>query len=195
MNSKKLIATIVLVSIFCILLGYDYGMAKNKPEITPARIAVVSIDSLLLQSKKHAQWQLQMEEQEAAKMAELQKMAAEIDLLRKDMDTRKVGSKDYLELARQGAMKRATLEATEKFYEQEITLIAQQWTEKLYKEVLVAIEKVATSQNLDMVLAREELNNASSREIMTLIRTSKVLYHNQQLDITNEVLTVLDAAK
>jgi Skp family chaperone for outer membrane proteins len=46
-----------------------------------------------------------------------------------------------------------------------------------------------------VVLASEELNDISSREFMSFIRTSKVLYHNKQLDITADVLAVLDAAK
>jgi len=195
MDSRKIIAIIVLTAAVSLFVGYDHGMASSKPKIAPAKVAVVNIDSIFVKSKKHAQWKLKMEEKDSAVRAEMQKAAAEIDLLRKDMDTRKVGSEDYLKLARKGAQKKAMLEANDKYYEQEINLKIQQWTEKIYKEIISAIEKIATERNLDVVLASEELNDISSREFMSFIRTSKVLYHNKQLDITEDVLAVLDAAK
>ncbi len=195
MDSRKIIAIIVLTTIVSLFIGYDHGLAESKPQIAPAKVAVVNIDSIFVRSKKHAQWKLKMEEKDNAVRAEMQKSAAEIDLLRKDMDTRKVGSEDYLKLAREGAQKKAMLEANDKYYEQEINLKIQQWTEKIYKEIISAIEKVATERNLDVVLASEELNDISSREFMSFIRTSKVLYHNKQLDIAADVLAVLDAAQ
>ena len=195
MDSRKIIAIIALTAVVSLFVGYDHGLASSKPKIAPAKVAVVNIDSIFVQSKKHATWKLKMEEKDSAVRAEMQKAAAEIDLIRKDMDTRKIGSEDYLKLAREGAQKKAMLEANEKYYEQEINLKIQQWTETIYKDVISAIKKVATERNLDMVLASEELNDISSRELMSFIRTSKVLYHNRQLDITEDVLAVLDAAK
>ena len=195
MDSRKVITIIALTAVVSLFVGYDHGLALSKPKIAPAKVAVVNIDSIFVQSKKHAQWKQQMEEKDSAVRAEMQKAAAEIDLLRKDMDTRKLGSEDYLKLAREGAQKKAMLEANEKYYEQEINLKIQQWTETIYKDVISAIEKVAKERNLDVVLASEELNDISSRELMSFIRTSKVLYHNKQLDITADVLAVLDAAK
>ena len=193
MDSRKIIAIIVLTAAASLFVGYDHGLALSKPKIAPAKVAVVNIDSIFVKSKKHATWKLKMEEKDSAVRAEMQKAAAEIDLLRRDMDTRKIGSEDYLKLAREGAQKKAMLEANEKYYEQEINLKIQQWTETIYKDVIRAIEKVAKERNLDMVLASEELNDISSRELMSFIRTSKVLYHNRQLDITEDVLAVLDA--
>jgi Skp family chaperone for outer membrane proteins len=195
MDSRKIITIIALTAAVSLFVGYDHGIASSKPQIAPAKVAVVNIDSIFVKSKKHAQWKQKMEEKDSSVRAEMQKAAAEIDLLRKDMDTRKVGSEDYLKLAREGAQKKAMLEANEKYYEQEINLKIQQWTETIYKEVISAIEKVAKERNLDVVLASEELNDISSRELMSFIRTSKVLYHNKQLDITADVLAVLDAAK
>lgn len=195
MDSGKFITIIVLIAVMSLFIGYDHGLAESKPQIAPAKMAVVNIDSIFVQSKKHAKWKLKMEEKDNAVLAEMEKAAAEIDLLRKDMDTRKIGSEDYLKLAREGAQKKAMFDANEKYYEQEVALKMQQWTEKIYKEIISAIEKVAAERNLDVVLASEELDNIGSREFMSFIRTNKVLYHNKQLDITADVLAVLDAAE
>jgi len=195
MNSRKFVIIIVLIAIVSLFVGYNHGIAGGKPQIAPAKVAVVNIDNIFMQSKKHAQWKLKMEERDAKSRGQMQKTAAEIDLLRKDMDTRKVGSDDYLALAREGAEKQAVLEANEKYYEQEVSLKIQQWTEVFYKEIISTIDKIATEQNIDVVLASEEAADVNPRELLSFIRTSKVLYHNKQLDITADVLAVLDAAK
>jgi len=195
MNSRKFITIIVLTAVISLFVGYDHGLAGGKPQIAPAKVAVVNIDNIFMQSARHAQWKAKMEERDEKARGEMQKTAAEIDLLRKDMETRKVGSDDYLALARQGAEKQAMLEANEKYYEQEVSLKIQQWTDKIYKEILSTIDKIATEQNIDVVLAAEEAADVNPRELLSFIRTSKVLYHNMQLDITADVLAALDAAK
>ena len=47
---------------------------------------------------------------------------------------------------------------------------------------------------LDMVLAKEDYQfpSASSNELLLTIKTSKVLYSSDELNITNEVLVALD---
>jgi Skp family chaperone for outer membrane proteins len=194
MNSRKFITIIVLIAVACLFIGYDHGLAESKPQIAPAKVAVVNIDNIFMQSTRHAQWKLKMEERDTKARGEMQKTAAEMDLLIKDMETRKVGSDDYLALAREGAEKKAMLDANEKYYEREVNIKIQQWTETVYKEIISIIDKIANEQNIDVVLACEESADVNSRELMSFIRTSKVLYHNKQLDITADVLAVLDAA-
>ena len=45
-----------------------------------------------------------------------------------------------------------------------------------------------------MVVAKEEVEfpSAGIRDLMLSIRTNTVLYHSEHMDITNEVLAVLD---
>ena len=195
MRMRKVIICILLASAILVSICYQRGLAKGKEEIAPARIGVACVDRILLDSKKHAEWQKQMEALQIKNRGELEKLSKEIEMIRAAMNTRKVGSEDYLKLFRQGTEKQALLEVAEKFYEQEMNLKAQSWTEQLYKEIISATEKVAKEKGLDLILARDDLASASTREIMTLIRTSKVLYNSEDMDITEDVLAVLDGAK
>ena len=47
----------------------------------------------------------------------------------------------------------------------------------------------------DLVLEKDEIElpAASATELMLIIRTHKVLYYNEDLDITSEVLAAVDA--
>ena len=63
------------------------------------------------------------------------------------------------------------------------------WTEKMYLEVLNAVGKIAKQKGYDLVLEKDEIElpAASATELMLIIRTHKVLYNNDDMDITSEV--------
>ena len=72
----------------------------------------------------------------------------------------------------------------------------QAWTESLYAEIQAKVAEVAQRSGLDIVLGAEqvELPGANMRELLLDIKTNKVLYHAEGLDITTEVLAALDAS-
>ena len=150
MKAKGCIVGILLIALLFVGVGYERGLADAREEVMPAKIAVAGIDKIIQASTKHVQWQKEMGEQEQKIRAELEKLSRELDAIKADMNTRKVGSADYLKLAREGMEKKAVLEAKEDFYEQEINIKAQQWTEQLYKEIIAAIDKVAKEKGLDI---------------------------------------------
>jgi Skp family chaperone for outer membrane proteins len=91
--------------------------------------------------------------------------------------------------------RRAAADAKNKYYEQEMTLKVQRWTESLYQDIRTITAQVAQARGVDIVLATEELSfpAASVRDLLLSIKTDKVLYNNSDLDITDEVLAQLDA--
>ena len=197
MKAKGKVIGILIAVFVLIIISYDSGRADQKAEIAPAKIAVVSIEKVFEGNEKHHKWQQSMEARQVQIQAELQQMLKEIESIKSQMDTRKLGSSDYLKLAQEGMEKRAVLEAKDKFYEQEVTIKIKQWTEELYKEVIAATNKVATEKGLDLVLARENFDSATATtaDLMTMIRTNKVLFHANEMDITDDVLAALNENK
>ena len=195
MKAKKIVMSIVLVAVLSLSIGYEQGWAQGKEEISPARIGVVNIGEILRTSEKHAQWQNRMDVEKQKNIARFQDLLKEIKEIKEDLKTRKVGSKDHLDFARLGMEKEALLDVSENFYDQEISLKVQQWTEQLYKEIIASSEKVAKEKGLDMVLAKQDFETptVNIRELFTFLRLNNLLYHAKELDITNEVLADMDA--
>lgn len=194
MKSNKAVLIILLAAIVLVTVGYDHGRAASS-EIAPAKVAVVNINKVLESSKKHAAWQEKMREEEGSIRAKLEKMSKELELQKLDIETRTPGSSDYLDLMRQYMEKQAVLEAKKKFYEQQVTMKVQQWTEQLFQDVHSVVSDVAERKGLDLVVSKEDLRfpAASLRDLMLTIKTSTVMYNSQGLDITDEVLAALDA--
>jgi len=194
MRFRKVLTVVVLGSVALAFLSYERGLAAARKEITPARIGIVSVNRILTNSNKHAQWQDKMAVEEQTVRGEIEKLGKELEAVKADMATRKIGSNDYIKLMRQALDKEAAYEARKQSYEREMSLKVQFWTESLYRDVLGVISTVAKEKGLDMVIAKEEVEfpSAGIRDLMLLIRTNKVLYHSEHMDITNEVLAVLD---
>ena len=194
MKFRKVLMVVLFGSVALAFLSYDRGLAAARKEITPARIGIVSVNRILTKSKKHAQWQDKMAVEEQASRAEIDKLGKELEAVKADMVTRKVDSNDYMKLMRQALDKEAAYEARKQSYEREMSLKVQFWTESLYRDVLAVILTVAKEKGLDMVVAKEEVEfpSAGIRDLMLSIRTNTVLYHSEHMDITNEVLAVLD---
>jgi Skp family chaperone for outer membrane proteins len=194
MKTNKLLLIGFIITVIAISFGYRQGMAAGEKQIVPSKVAIVDVTKVLQNSKKHKQWQEKMTKNEGQMKAEFDKAKIDMDTLQKGMNSLKVGSKDYVDAMREFLDKKALLEAKDKFYQEKINMEMQQWTESLYVQMLDITAKVAQKKGIDIVLAQEQLDlpSPSLRDFMLSIRTKKVLYCGTQLDITDEVLALLD---
>jgi len=196
MKSSKILLIGLVSALVLWALGYNRGRVTARVVTTPAKIGVVNVNTILQNSQKHKRWQEKMAVEERQLTAELDKLKSELDFLQKDMATLKRGSDDYIKLLRSMAEKQGVYEAKKQYYDQEMTMKVQAWTETLYADIQARVAEVAQRSGLDVVLGAEhvELPAANMRELLLDIKTSKVLYHAEGLDITTEVLAALDAS-
>lgn len=190
-----MITLVLLGAGIAVTLGYSHGWAQARRQIMPAKVATVNVDRILRNSKKHARWQERMNAEESKIRAELDKMDKDAEAIKADMGTREPGSADYMKLMSNYMDRRAAADAKNKYYEQEMTLKVQRWTEALYQDVRAITAKVAQTRGLDIVLATEEISfpAPSVRDLLLAIKTNKVLYQSDELDITDDVLVQLDS--
>ena len=197
MKLGRLLGIGFIIMVIALSFGYRQGIAAGEKQIAPSKVAIVDVTKVLQNSQKHKQWQDKMSEQENQMKGEFQKAKEELDVLQKNLDLLKVGSKDYIDAMKEFLDKKSLLEAKDKFYQEKVNMEMQQWTENLYSQLLDVTSKIAQKKGVDVVLAQEELDfpSPSLRDFMLSIRTKKVLYCNSQIDITAEVLAALDETK
>ena len=162
-----------------------------------AKVAVVDVTRVLEQSKKHQAWKDKMEKEQEQMKAEFTAMQSELQSLEDNIKLRTRGSEDFIKLTGQFVEKKAIMEAKNAFYEEKVTGQMQTWTEDLYKTLMIVVDRVAQQKGIDIVLAKEQLDlpAPSLRDFMLTIKTKKVLYNDPKMDITAEVLAVLDSEK
>jgi Skp family chaperone for outer membrane proteins len=159
------------------------------------KIGVVSVLKIFQNCKGNEQYRQSAVAERTRAEAELEQLSKEIEAEEAGLKTLKLGSDDHLARVKQIITKRASLQAQQEFYKQREALKEQQWTEKVYKDVLRITAEVAKEKGLDIVLEKDEpefpLSNYT--ELMTVISTHKVLYSSGCVDISDEVMARLDA--
>jgi Skp family chaperone for outer membrane proteins len=197
MKLNRLLIIGFVITVIAISFGYRQGIAAGEKQIAPSKVAIVDVTKVLQNSKKHKQWQEKMTKDEEQMKAEFEKAKKELEVLQANLNLLKSGSKDYVDAMKEFLDKKGLLEAKDKFYQEKINMEMQQWTESLYVQMLDVTAKVAQKKGIDIVLAQEQLDlpSPSLRDFMLSMRTKKVLYCSTQMDITDEVLALLDEVK
>ena len=187
--------TLIFLGVVVLLMGYEYTQAESKADKLSLNIGVVNVRKIFGECKKNARYREEATAEQDKIVAEMEKLSKEIEADKAGLRTLKAGSSDHLALMKEVFEKQARLEAQREFYKQQMALKDQRWTEELYTNILQETGEVAKQKGLDLVFEKDEidLSTPSANELMLTIRTHKLLYSDGCLDITDEVMTRVDA--
>jgi len=193
---SKIILLMCLTAVIVFAMTYNLSWAKteSKGSGNLQKIGIVSIRKIFEKSEKNAEYQKRAEAEQDKILGELKKIDAEIKAAQAGLSTLVPGSVEYMAQVKEVLEKEGQIQAQKKFYEQQLSLKDQQWTEKLYQDILRVIAEVAKEKELGLVLEKDELEvpSLSVQQLMTSIRTNKILYSGGCVDISDEVISQLD---
>jgi len=186
-----------LIVIVILTISYDNSWAKSKGGSSRTSIGVVSIKKIFQDSMRSARFQEQMVAEQDRIVKELEKLKAEIDAEEAGLKTLKIGSDEYMQQVKDVMKKRASSQAQQEFYKRQLELKEQQWIEKLYKDILDKTAEVAKARGLDLVFEKSEpdLSMLSGSDLMRTIDSHKVIYSGGSIDISKEVIKLVDVKK
>ncbi len=192
--SKK-IFTVSIIVLAAFVIGTISNRAGANASQAKSNIAIVSIPRIMAESKYAASMQKQVMLQKDASVAELEKLRAQMDAVKADMDTRRRDSDDYLRLRRELLQKQAIGESQKEFLQEDLMYKNKQSMERLYAAILAAVKQIAEAKGIELVLDCDEvqLPSPSVSELTMMVQTHKVLHYAPYLDITDEVMKVVDS--
>jgi Skp family chaperone for outer membrane proteins len=194
MKHSKTTLLVVGVALLVSLGAYQQGKLNADSAIKPAKIGVVNVTTVLENSASNKKWQEKMQQEQTDTKNEFNQMRTEVEAIQANLKLRTPGTEDFLKLRQEMVEKGAMLDAKNKFYQDKVTFEMQRWTEKLYQQLLKVVADVAQDKGLDIIMADEllDLPSPSLQDFMLTVKTRKLLYHNSQYDLTDEVLVALD---
>lgn len=195
MKNKVLIVSCLILIIF--VFSYQKGIARSVSAASSKKIGVVSVLNILRDCKRNEKYRGKIAAEQDKLEVEFRKLEADIRADEAGLKTLKPNTDDYLDRAKALMQKQAGFQAQQEFYKRRIELKYQQWVEKLYKDILSQVKKVARQKGLDIVIEQTEpeLPVAGYTALMTIMSTHKVLYSQGCVNITAEVLALVDAMK
>jgi Skp family chaperone for outer membrane proteins len=194
MKHSKTTLLVVGVALLVSLGAYQQGKLNADSAIKPAKIGVVNVTTVLENSASNKKWQEKMQQEQTDTKNEFNQMRTEVEAIQANLKLRTPGTEDFLKLRQEMVEKGAMLDAKNKFYQDKVTFEMQRWTEELYQQLLKVVADVAQDKGLDIIMADEllDLPSPSLQDFMLTVKTRKLLYHNSQYDLTDEVLVALD---
>lgn len=195
MKNVKYYMAATLIAVAALMAAYQHGTLHAEAGAAPAKIAVVNVTKVITNCRKFKDWQAQKQKEIQQIESELSTMQNELKSLQEDLQILAPGSVDFQKREKEFIEKRAAYQAKDTVYKDLWDRQKEQWTEKLYQQLLTVIDEVAAKKGLDIVLANEDLNltDPMRPDIMQTIVTKKILYRNSKHDITDQVLAALDA--
>jgi len=180
MKSRNIIITVLLSALVCMLAVGSNSIARSGKKISPAKLAVVDMETVIMKSKKNELFESAFKEYAAKAQKEIKDIDDEINLLRDSLTAIKPTSEDYGKRASALMEKEMLLEVKRKYYQQDLPMRRQRFIEMALVSVADVIEKIAKAEGYDIVIPKEG---------------RKVLYSADELDITEEVLEAWNATK
>lgn len=195
MKTRVLVlATLIGVVIFS--LGYEKSWANTEANVSN-KVGVVSILRVFQECQRNKTYREKATEEQNKLISKLQQLELQIQASQEGLKPLKQGSDDYLEQLKEIYENQAALQGKKEFFSKQLELKEQQWMMQLYQDILQVTKNIAQKKGLDMVLENSEVDfsDITAEGLINAIRTHKVLYSAESLDITNEVIAAVDAIK
>jgi len=164
---------------------------------TPPKVAVVNVPAVSERYLRTSDLEAQFEERRVKLNQQRDAMQERIERTGRSLQEElKPGTKEFEERRKQLAMLEAELQW---FIETEGQKVEQGLAGSLrsiYSDIQTAVRAVAEEKGIDLVLAADQLPNEASQSITQVrqqIVLQKVVYWNARLDLTDDVVTRLNA--
>jgi len=185
----------MVICAVALLAMLEHGGAATGPVEAPKKIGIVSVRGVFNASRKHAQYRAQVMARQSQIRAQVEKLAKEIEAEDAELKTLKQGTSDYMQQLQTVLEKRAQLDGQQEYLKQQRAIEDKAWMENVYQEILKVTKEIAKQKGLELVLEKTEPDfPISSEELMLTFSTHKVLYDGGCVDLTEEVITRVDAS-
>ncbi|MBN2588758.1 MAG: OmpH family outer membrane protein [Sedimentisphaerales bacterium] len=190
----KMVILICLLVLGISFLNREYTLAQTSSPIS--KIGIVNVERVLMECDATKEY-MEKARSEIQKLKEEQeKMNTSIQVLEQELDSGafKFGSSEFYQKNRELAKKKSDLNLLMDFNQQELSLKNQLWQMDLYKKVMQITKEIGKEKDLYLVLSVEE-PEMSPDDFTLVVRTHKVLYGGEGMDLTDIVISRLNQQK
>lgn len=182
------------ISLIFLLLVHGYSIAQMSSGSTTLPIGIVDVRRALRECNATEKYREQTNTEDAKMNVEEEQLDNQIKALALNLRALKPDSSDYAAQYLEYMQKQGELKNKQEINRQLKLLKHQQWTQKLYQEILRLTKTMAAEKGLAMVLGSDEPQFPIQQyeELAMTLNTHKVLYGNGCHDLTDEIIAELD---
>lgn len=178
-------------------VGLGAGVAYQSADATA--VAVVDIDAVSAELEEFKARVGEINVKRESRVAELRAISERISEINVELETLTDEQQQRgIELAIEGQALQADLQTKQQLFQQEADLLQAALTRELYEKIVAAVGRIAERDGYDIVLFNDQsisLNDpaaASFAGSVNAIKSKKVLYASDVVDLTNSVLALMN---
>ncbi len=194
---NKMIVLIGLLVLGISFLNRGYTTAQSSSPVS--KIGVVNIERVLMECDATKTYMEKARDEIQKLKDEQEKLKASIKVLDQELGSGffAVGSDEFYKKNRELAEKENSLKLLQDFNQQELSLKNKLWQIDLYKKVMQIAKEIGKEKDLYLVLSVEEpeLTPKAVDDFTLTVRTHKVLYSGEGMDLTALVITRMNQLK
>ncbi|MGA2265503.1 MAG: OmpH family outer membrane protein [Phycisphaerae bacterium] len=196
---KKFSVTLLIVAALVAGVGFlgRSGAQDSAPASAPvARVAVCDVQEIFTNYTRAKDLLAQLNDKRQALAAEDEQRGKALDALEVELGGLKPGSKEYEARLAEAERLRIDRTVSEQSGEAALRREHRRLTMEMYAEVSKMAEAVAKERGFNLVIYRDPdlVDTDETLELLSQIRSRKVLYSDPSLDITKDVLARLNEA-
>src|SRR5258706_8866309 len=179
--------------LLCLLVLAGVARAEG-----PVRIGVCNVSKVFDSLDEKKAIEMGMKDNASKHQAEVARRRKAIEDLSAQRDELRPDSPLYQQKTEELVTAATQLDVMVKLKEMELVKLEKQHTARLYDQIRTACKQTATAHNLDLIVAEHppessrELTRLSADQLRSLLSTSEVLYANNQIDLTQEIILALN---
>lgn len=178
-------------------IGLGAGVASRSAD--PTAVAVVDIDAVSAELEEFKARVGEINVKREKRVAQLRAISERIGEINVELEALADGEQERgIELSIEGSALQADLQQKQNLFQQEADLLQAALTRELYGKITQAVARIAERDGYDIVLFDDKsisLNDqaaASFAGSVNAIKSKKVLYASDVVDVTNSVLALMN---
>lgn len=187
----------ILCLAITLLANFTYtNLNLANAEAEDFKIGIVDISSVFEKYQKRIDLDTELKEQEKGFQDEINKKRKEIIDLDEETQLLDLGSESRSKNENLLERKNVELEGYAKFAERQLLKKYKDFFENIYEEVVLKVEEIGKQEGFDLIIKKEEpdLKSGQISDLQFKIGIRTVLYHSESVDITTDVIDILNAS-
>ncbi|MBO6512360.1 MAG: OmpH family outer membrane protein [Phycisphaerales bacterium] len=198
MHTKtRTITTLSIASILITaLLAWTAGASSSRPPAQPTAIATVDIMSVIEGLNERDVLKAELEARTEARQEQLNEVLKQLEALDADIQMLKQGSDEHREKMQEGIEMQALAKTRRDVLSQIVSIDNGTVMQKLFVKIETAIQNIAEREGYDIVLfddtSFEVPADSPNQDVVRAIITKSLIYRHDSIDITQQVITLMN---
>lgn len=168
----------------------------QRPPAQPTAIATVDVVTIFEQLQELKDLEAQLDKNKNSRQAQLDEVSNQLKTIGADLEAMAKGTNEYKEKVREAMEKQAVLKARSEALNQILSIDRGNMTRELFDKVSKAISRIADREGYDVVLFDDSSfvvpEGAGYQDVQRAIVTRSLLYRNESIDITKQVIDLMN---